>query len=139
MLKSILNIGKAIVSSICAIAEAVINTVANIIEAPVNIIKKTKVMQKAASTPKSKQSVGQKVATVATKTVSLPLLTISFLLRIIGSVFDTCYSYVSDSINTNKSDDDDIEITEEDIDMGININLEDEDEETTTTGGAFCL
>ncbi len=138
MLKSILNIGKAIVSSICAIAEAVVNTVANIVEAPVNIIKKTKVMQKAASTPKSKQSVGQKAATVATKIVSLPLLSISFLLRIIGSVFGTCYSYISDSIKTNKKkndEDETIEIFEEDI----CINIDDEEEENTTTGAAFCL
>lgn len=135
MLKSIMNIGKAIISAVCAIAETVVNTVANVIEAPVNIMQKSKVMQKAASTPKSSQTVVQKAATVATKVVSLPLLSISFLLRIIGSVFGTCYSYTSDSIKTNKSDDD-IEISEED--MGIDINPEEEEDEPSC-GGAFCL
>lgn len=137
MLTFILNIGKAIISAACAVVEAVVNTVADIIEAPVHAIQKTKAAQKAAATPKSEQTAGQKVAGAAIKVVSLPLLGISFLLRMVGSVFGTCYSSLSESIKSSKkknNEDETIEISKEDI----CINIDDEEEETTT-GGAFCL
>lgn len=135
MLTFILNIGKAIISAACAVVKAVVTTVADIIEAPVNAIQKTKAAQKAAATPKSKQTVGQKVVGAAIKVVSLPLLGLSFLLRMVGSVFGTCYSSLSESIKSSKNEDETIEISEEDI----CINIDDEEEETATTGGAFCL